>query len=246
MKVLTWSEDEKYNEMLDLMNIPEFKHLMLLRSSQLQREFPDIIEQYQKIKGEFKQVAYGHMLVCMSEKETIPHAYYFELKGGSRNTWRVIAVDPQPPQGVTFDDIIHPNIAQQIGISDIDYNEIRMFKPGITVNGKLTKFEVRYTKFSDVHAIGSIKKIGPRTGEKKLDRIWESRKAEERRNPVGKNGCLMTSPPKRKRDDHHGVGNLGALKWFLYYFRKNPQVARQLLQDFRLRIEPSCESEKSR
>jgi hypothetical protein len=231
--------EQKINELLELMNIPEIEAAVFHHLNLIKNEAKDEINLYRNLRNGFMATVFEGMYVYTGEQqqEEFP-VYYFEAQRKAPNNWVLTDINPQPPDEVDIDEIIPRDIINLIGAQNIEFNSIKSLKNEVETPSGYKSFFTRFARHSDYLVVGSIRRIKTwreQGGKKKSDSASEDQAAPQGRSRVVKNAVVEF----KDRDD------LGTVKTLFYYIQKYPEVKYQLCEDFYNRIKPRIDRKMS-
>lgn len=229
--------EQKINELLELMNIPEIESAIFHRLNLIKYEAEEEINLYMNLKKGFRLTAYSDMYIYQGKKRKEYPTYHFEVRRRSRNHWVLTAIEPAPLEDDDIDEIIPSDIIDRLGVSEISPEKIQTFKSEVQTASGDKSYEVHFAKYSDSHALGTIRQIKSwkRQGRKKRQASAENTaSSSQKRLKVIKSGWNYKS-----RDD------IENFKTLFYYMQKYPEVRKRLFGEFFTRIKPRLDSQVS-
>ena len=143
-------------ELNELMNIPQFERVLFHKVEELKLYFQDEVSFYRKLKEKFKKSAYGDMEICEDPDEERIQTYYFELNEGE-DVWFIADMEPAPPYGLNYYDILPDELIKYICSYKPSPGKIETRKDFSLPTVKRKTFDLNFSKYSDNHALGTVK-----------------------------------------------------------------------------------------
>jgi hypothetical protein len=149
-------------ELDELLNIPQFERVLFHKLEELRLYFRDEVAFYRKLKEEFKKSAYGDMEICEDAEEERIQTYYFEINEDEAGEWFAAELEPAPPFGCNIYDILPNEIIKYISSFKTAPGKIETKKGFSLPTVKRKTFDLKFSKYSDQHALGTVRCIRAR------------------------------------------------------------------------------------
>ena len=147
------------DELTELLNIPQFERIIYHKIEELKMYFRDEISLYNNLKKDFQKAAYGNMQIYENAEQIRSQTYRFELDKNEDNVWIPTEIEPSPPSRSEIDDIIPTEIIEYITHFKSNPTKIETINNFTlpALKGKI--YDLRFAKYSDHHALGTITEI---------------------------------------------------------------------------------------
>jgi len=228
------SKQKTLNELDELLNIQQFERILFHKITELKLYLKDEIDYYRELKGHFRKLAYGDMEVLSQDEDEDEdeesaerdwsadsnerrQIYHFELSQDDNNQWHVAGLEPSPPVGYSFCDIIPEEIIQYIVSVAIPSGKIEEIKDLSLPDLEGMRFDLHFTRYSPYHILGTIK-------THQLEEVEEGENSEEI--------CEEIYDFTRKQPEESDYKEL------LYYMHKYPQLRMYFFTEFYMRMKP--------
>lgn len=208
---------EQLNELL---NIPQFERIVFHKMEELKLYFKDEIKRYRDLKEYFKKAAYGQMeiLGANMEMEEKIQVYHFELYSPMHGSWLATSLEPSPPPGYEIYDIIPEKIVAYIGNYVTSLGKIEKLEKFSLPTLKEKVFDLSFAKYSEWHALGTIRShkisTGDSTADEKPDHMTE---------------IYNYNKKDTEKKDY---------KELFYYMQKYPPLRRYFFTEFHMKVKP--------
>lgn len=212
-------KQELLDELNELLSIPQFERIVFHKVEELKLYLKDEVALYRDLKKSFKTSAYGDMQICGDTEDKVSQTYHFELNRNGKGEWIPTEVEPPPPPGRDIYDIIPEEIIEYISSFKTVSNKIETRRDFSFPTLKGEKFELRFAKYSDDHALGTVR--CHRTGGENSDEKEEFDHIAEIYNYT-----------EREIDDE------GSYKELFYYMQKYPALKTYFFTDFHMKMKP--------
>ncbi len=159
---------EQLNELL---NIPQLERIIFHKMEELKLFYRDEIKRYRDLKEYFKKAAYGHMEIIEANMEVggKNQVYHFELYSPMHGSWLATSLEPSPPPGEEIYDIIPEKIVEYIGKFITSLGKIEKLEKFSLPTIKEKAFDLTFVKYSECHALGTIRRYKIPTGDSAAD-----------------------------------------------------------------------------
>jgi len=220
------------DELSELINIPEFERIIYHKIEELKFVLADKINMYRNLKHNFKKTAYGHMHLFENETPKETPVFRFELHEIEDSGWHLSKIEPNPPEGVEIEDIIPRRIIKHIIGYETNHEKIyRYVGKGDTVGDSMSQtngndsgdaFTVEFSKFSENHILGTIRRAGPQEAK----------------------GSAVKDLKIIKADWHYEKnGDEENFRELFHYMQKYPEIKNQIFSEFFHRTKPRIDNQ---
>ena len=208
------------DELNELLDIPPLERIIFHKMEELKLYFQDEIKRYRDLKEYFKRAAYGKMEILEANKETKEktQTYHFELHCSTGGSWLATSIEPSPPSGYEIYDIIPEKIVEYIGSFITTPGKIEKLEKFSLPALKEKSFDLTFTKYSEWHALGTIRTCKIPTGDSTKDE---------------KPGQSTDIYYYDKKDT-----DKGDYQELFYYMQKYPPVRRYFFTEFHMKVKP--------
>ena len=208
------------DELNELLNIPQLERIVFHKMEELKLYFQDEIKRYRDLKEYFKKAAYGTMEILEANKEMVKkdQTYHFELHCPAGGSWVATAIEPSPPSGYEIYDIIPEKIVEYIGSFVTGPGKIENLEKFSLPTLKEKSFDLTFTKYSEWHALGTIRTCKIPIGE-------------------GTEGEKPTPSPEIYYYDKKDTDK-GDYQELFYYMQKYPPLRRYFFTEFHMKVKP--------
>lgn len=224
--------EQKINELLELINIPEIEAAVFHHLNLIKREVEEEINLYRNLKSGFKLTVYGDLYIYTGQKREGFPVYYFELRRKARNHWVLADINPQPPDNVDIDEIVPQEIIDQLGAENIEPDRIKYLQNEVETTSGYKSYALRFAKYSDSLVLGNIRQI----------KTWrkQGRKKKAIQPSEDQSGHQSDSDSRivKSASDFRDHDDLETIETLFYYIQKYPEVKKQMCEDFYTRIKP--------
>ncbi len=204
-------------EFIELLNIPEFERIVYHKVEELKCVMSDRIAYYLNLKNNFKKTAYGNLQVFENEDYTGRRTYRFELSKSEDGRWLPTVVEPDLPAGCNVYDVIPPAVIKFVACFKTESNRIRKHKGSFQTTAGKRSFEIEFTKYSDIHILGTITESTEEFAGIGL---------KDRQNVV------KLDFPSQKSSNRNNFEEL------IQYMQSRPKIGEQMLNYFNYIIKP--------
>jgi len=205
------------DELNELLDIPQLERIIFHKMEELKLYFQDEIKRYRDLKDYFKKSAYGNLEILEANKETEKknQTYHFELHCSTGGAWLATSIEPSPPAGYDIYDIIPEKIVEYIGSFITAPGKIERLEKFSLPTLKEKSFDLAFTKYSEWHALGTIRFYNIPTGDgikdEKKDQIYYYDKKDT---------------------------DKGDYQELFYYMQKYPPVKRYFFTELHMKVKP--------
>jgi hypothetical protein len=208
------------DQLNELLNIPQLERIVFHKMEELKLYFKDEIKRYRDLKEYFKKNAYGDMEILEAKKELGKkiQAYHFELYCPIDGTWLATSIEPSPPSGYEIYDIIPEKIVEYIGSFTTTPGKIERLEKFSLPTLKEKTFDLTFTKYSEWHALGTIRSCKTPTGDSTKDE---------------KPDHMSEIYYYDKKDT-----DKGDYKELFYYMQKYPPLRHYFFTEFHMKVKP--------
>lgn len=212
---------EKINidELAELLNIPEFERIIYHKVEELKYVMADRIQFYRNLKKNFKKTAYGHMQIYESHKPVQHQTYRFEVNRMENGNWIPIVVEPALPLDSDLDEILPPSVIKYISSFEKNPETIHHHQGSFRTLSGSQNFQLEFTRYSDDHILGTIRKREQAEGKKPDHRDT-------------KLSVVKLDFPDSQRRSEHSYAVL------FRYMQVYPEIGDQLLSYFNYILKP--------
>lgn len=147
------------DELTELLNIPQFERIIYHKVEELKTYLRDEISLYKNLKKDFQKAAYGNMRVFENKEQIRSQTYRFELDRNEDNQWISTEIEPSPPSRSDISDIIPQEIVEYITGFKSNPTKIETVNNFTLPALRGRMFNLRFAKYSDNHALGTIIEI---------------------------------------------------------------------------------------
>ncbi len=154
------NKQERINEIIELMNIPEFEKLISIKVEELKIILDRQIKLYNRLRKEFKGADQQQLLLFENRKvDRTEHTYFFELKRVDDSMsklgykWILRKIDPEP--GIAVDEIIPMEVIDLLGSRQTNPSKIEFDEFYSARFNK--KYDIRSIKYNDSRVFGTIR-----------------------------------------------------------------------------------------
>jgi hypothetical protein len=218
-------KQEILDELNEFLNIPQFERIIFHKVEELKLYLKDEIDLYRSLKQSFKKTAYGDMEICDDEDSEKPRhqVYHFELNSTDTDAWVATGIEPSPPPGCSAYDIIPEEIIQYMNTFETAPDRIESRREFMLPALKGKAFDLRFTRYSDHHILGTIKsyRVGAAEGDE-----------QETMEPID-TGDIYHYEYKPFEDDDESN-----FKEFFYYMQKYPALKAYFFTELHMKMKP--------
>ncbi len=210
-------------ELAELINIPEFERIVYHKIEELKFVLADKINMYRNLKHNFKKTAYGHMHIFENELPRDIPVFRFELHEIEDSGWHLSKIEPNPPEGLDLEDILPRRIIEHIIGYETNHEKIyRYVGKGETGSDAVDAHTVEFSKFSDNHILGTIRRADP----------------QETKGSAVKDLKII------KADWHYEKnGDEENFRELFHYMQKYPEIKNQIFSEFFHRTKPRIDNQ---
>lgn len=221
------NREQKIDELLELLNIPEVETMVFLHFNGIKRECAEQIQCYRELKQGFKETAHGDWRLFINRDVKKIKTYNFELHRREEDQWVPVGLDPQPPEGTDIGEIMPPELIRRIGFADVQPETMQFFKKYCKTPSGSRLFQVQFIRQSDEHTLGTLR-IG--------------------KAPLLAEGPKRDEPPQAGTEENLKVLNCDwnyeehtdeeHLKQLFYDMQKHPEIKKYILEVYFTQVRP--------
>ena len=219
-------KQETLDQLNELLNIPQIERIIHHKIEELKLNLSDEIEHYRRVKQKFLKSAYGEMTLCDREADenlNVP-VYHFELNANDSNEWKVTALEPAPPPGFSFYDIMPEEVVSYVSHFEIAPGKVETIQGLCLPELEGLSFNLMFTKYSKQFILGTIQTI---------------REASDQQNNRNET---------KKTEEFYDYGYLSFdnemnLKEMVYFLQKYPDLKAYFLTQFQMKMKPLIQNE---
>jgi len=213
-------KQEILDQLQELLNVPQIERILHHKVEELKLNLSDEISHYREVKEVFKKSAYGVMKVCeWEEEEDKSQVYHFEMNALDSGEWQVTGLEPSPPPGYSFQDIVPEEIVRYVSAFETAPGKVES-KRGFRVSGlQGLTFDLMFTKYSNQHILGTIQST----------RLPISHEVEEREQET-----------QEEIYDYDSLtfGDESNIHEMVYYLQKYPDLKAYFLTQLHMKMKP--------
>lgn len=206
-------------ELLELLNIPEFERIIYHKVEELKCVMDDKIQLYRNLKNNFRKTAFGNLQIFENRNPQRLPTYRFELNRTARGRWIPTLIEPPPPFKSNVETILPPEAIKFMIRFRTDPETIRRHIGNFQTPGGKRSFHLEFSKYSDDHVLGTIRPNQPDVQDGEA-------KAEEKKKVVKVNFHHKEKEIKMQSDSQSDYLEL------IRYMQACPQIGEEILNYF--------------
>lgn len=210
------------DELLELLNIPEFERLIYNKIEETKEILKDKIDSYKNIKEYLKKTTSRNPSYINDDPSRRVQIYRFEFNRIETMEWIPVMVDPLPPNGCSIEDIIPTSLVRHIASYPVNPHRVQNFKIETKETGIHRCQEVEFIRYSEDYLFGGIRLID----------ISEQ-------NDSGNHAESLIVEIEWDYDKKGDEKNFQDL---FYYMQRFPEIKNCILGDFFHRLKPRLDS----
>jgi len=147
---------ETIDELLELMNIPQFEQILFHKIGELKVLLKNEIALYKSLKDTFQEVNRANLEVCEDDGKERAQTYRFALNLDENGEWTISGLSPSPPHHCRVSDIVPGEVIQYICTFQPNPGKIEKIKEFSPAKPGGRIFELTFTRYSHFHVLGTV------------------------------------------------------------------------------------------
>lgn len=152
-------KQEILNEFSELLNIPQFQHIIIHKISELKLMLHDEIVLYRDVRERFHRKSRENLRICEDDGFDRDQTYRFELNLGEDGHWIASGFDPTPPSYMEANDVVPQEVVDYLSSFKPDPAKIHRLKEFTVPELGQRAYEISFTRYSHHHVLGTICQI---------------------------------------------------------------------------------------
>jgi hypothetical protein len=206
-------------ELIELLNIPEFERIIYHKVEELKCVMGDKIQFYKNLKNNFRKAAYGNLNLYENRHPKKTPTYRFELNRTARGRWIPTVIEPPPPFQTNVEAILPLSAINFMIRFKTDPETIRRHIGSFQCPAGKKSFHLEFSKYSDDHILGAIR-------ENRSELTEGQGRAAEKQKVVKVNFHHKEKEIKLQSDSQSEYLEL------IHYMQACPQIGEEILNYF--------------